>query len=949
MFRVKIDGTLQNAGIIRLKPYPNLQRSNSPTAESLEADSVRFRIQSSSDLRQLAYGTEIIIYDDATNPMTVLGKFYSSDVSRVEKDCYEITAVSIVGVLLRQNHDGGVYAGETAGSIIADIMGDLPYSIDADVAATIVYGWLPDTAVSNNMSARDNLKQVLFAVGAYALKDANGGLRFTFNIQSTAYVIPDSRTFISEVKEKRISATSVTIVEHAYYQSAASALEEVYDTQGVVVTAYKVVFSEPHHSYSSSTLTIVDSDANWAIVTGTGKLQAKKYIHATREIKRVLDANAPDRNVSVSRATLVSPFNSVGILERMANYYGNAVQRQFEIVASGEKAGDLIRFNNRYGESAQGYISEMTETFSSIDRARVTAITDWTPVEPGNDYDEYLIIRQADLTNGRWDVPTRLRQAHAMIAVFGGSYGGRGGWYGGTGPDSFNFGNTGYQTKAGIKIGNPGTKPTAALKGGLGGEGGGLGRMLQFNIENLASYYNASFGDGGVGGDGGTVSRERLPRRDRWTITMVDPTEGSIGEASSFGGYSTNDGVDLRGADYLNLVTGEKIAGTGPTGIAGGDGGLGANAPQYVVNQNSAAPLNIAASKGSNGENVGNNSGGAGAYGFGGISTEDEDGDPTGVAPYSPSLGGYVHAPIDGGCGGGGAAFGSNGGAAHQATRCEQVNGAVGSYMYGEPDYFNNFGYGGTGATATAPEQATDLNGGAGGNGGGGGGQAGQPLGFREYRVSGNDYYTWGMNLAGLGGNGSKGGKGSRGWAIAYLKAQELLPSGYTALEYISSSGQNGPRIDTGINSDSVVEIVAESEVTNRNQVWINRSDASTGDWFGVESSNGKWIGGVVDGTTKARCEVLITATEMSGKVNGNAFRGTYTATVGEIVLCNVLTNNYGVTGKLYRAIITTNGKTVWFGIPAKNSSDVAGLYDLIGNAFYPSSNSTAFVAGPEK
>lgn len=948
MLELEINGTRVTASAISLNPYPNLIRSNSPTAEGLEADTLRVTIRGdvgSTDPRDLPYGTSVKVYD-GTNSR---GNFFLKSVARVGFNMYQIEALSVIGLLITQNHDGGLYTGTTAGAVIASIMGSLPYTIDANVAAEQLYGWLPNTAISNSMNSRDNLQQVLFAIGAFASKAADGTLNFSYNLLDSATNIPDNRIFWgSEGPEKRITATSVSVVEHGYYQSTATQSEEIYNTKGVTVTNQKVVFDKPYYSLTATGLTINSSGPNFAVVSGSGSLNGKPYIHTTRELKRVLDAVSPEKNVAVSRATLVSSANSLSVLNRLANYYENAISRQFDMIVSTEKPGDLIVFNNRYSERRSGYISELSETFTSLDRGQTKVITDWVPTSPGNNYDLSIVLTKDSLSSGRWTVPTRLRGKNGQVVLFSGAQGGQGGWYGETISTRTGSNKTDYYGGRDWYIGGPGE----IMDGGSGGAGGNGGssaaRILIFDIASFANTYNVAFGEGGAGGAGGTATRGIT---SGMRATETEPGDGQPGGDSTWGTFSTANGSSFEGY-YVDVTTGDVLTSPGEVGIAGGKGGAGGPSNQYT--KVSGTFDYSATGKGQDGSAAEDGSaGGAGANGTNGF-------EYTRSNFYWPNLpaGTYFIANTGGGGGGGGAAGGTA-----QAGTAQGPN----RYSSSEKDYHYTGVYreytatyrgwtcpaGGDGADAvTIPNQVLGL-GGRGGAGGGGGGGGGQPLGHDAHSSGNYDYFD-GRVYGGKGGNGGQGGKGSDGFALIYLKASDLLPSGYTALEYIGASGVNGPRIDTGVNSDAVVTIDAVAEITSKNQVWISRSGTANGLWFGVLTGINKWGANTVSGqyadvagTTRARSKVLITSGGVSGAVNGVAFSNPRTVTPGQITLCNAPGNNNGVTGSLYRVIMTLDGRTVWCGIPAKNSSNVAGLYDVIGNTFYPSATGTPFTAGP--
>ena len=934
-----------SAANILLRPYPNLLRANSPISETLEADALRVVVRGTFSTSPLdwAYGTEIEVLD-GTNSR---GKYYLTDAARVGLNAYQLDAVSTIGLLLKQNHDGGVYTGQTAGTIIANIMGSLPYQIDANVAGEQIYGWLPNTAISNSMSSRDNLQQVLFAIGAFASKTANGVLNFSYNPQSAALAIPDSRVFWgSEGPEKRISATSVSVVEHTYYQSTLTAQEEIYNTQGVSVTNQKVIFDKPYYSLAATGLTINSSGPNFAVVTGSGSLKGKPYVHMTRELKRVLDANAPEKNVGISKATLVSSFNSLSVLNRLANYYGNAVQREFEILVDKEKPGDLVVYNNRYDERKTGYISELSETFSGLDRGQVKVVTDWVPTSPGNNYDLSIVLTKGSLSSGRWAVPTRLRGKNAQVVLFSGAQGGQGGWYGQSrgfivgSSNNYDLGRDDY-------VGGP----SAIQYGGAGGNGGNGGasatRMTIFDVASLANSYNVAFGNGGNGGAGGTITRDAA-----YNETYVDPTDGAQGGDSTFGSYGTASGSAFAGY-YIDMATGDEITSPGDTGVVGGAGGTGGPSNQFTRYTDTFDYS--ATGKGGNGSPAGDGTaGGAGANGANGVAVTANSAN----YPRLPA-GKYYLANGGGGGGGGGAA----GGTAQAGTSSGGARRDFADYrlFYVGRNYNSDLSatyyspVGGDGAAAVTVPDVTFGRGGRGGAGGGGGGGSGQTLG--NARAAAGSYYNdFGDSIGGKGGNGGQGGKGSDGFALIYLKASDLLPSGYTALEYIEAAGANGPRIDTGVTSDVEVTIDAVSTATfTRSQIWAARAvGGGTATWFGV-NKNGKWgvdfspAASYVDiaGTTRARSKVKWTTSGVTAVVNGIDCSKAGTITLGQVTLCNDGSTQWGVTGRLYRVIMTLDGRTVWCGIPAKNSSNVAGLYDVIGNTFYPSATGTPFTAGP--
>lgn len=542
--------------------------SNAMVCESLEADTLEAELLTATDeptafitalnkefytvdneqffvkpnymnLTEYTYGSPIEYYYDDK----LVGRFYLQSVQRIGKQRYKLTCTSIVGMLIYQQHMGGIYKGETVGSVIESIMGTGNYTIDENVASINVYGHLPIA------SARDNLQQVLFSVGASILKDENQNLRICYNQPDEALAISDDRLFLGGGVNYLTPATKVAVTEHDYYESLTVDDSMLYDnTTGITADHLLITFQNPCHSIHSDTLTIEQSGANFAIVSGVGILYGKEYIHTTRtvEISTGIEAVEPNE-VTVKDATLVSSVNSVYVAKRVANYYSATYEIDASLVAGDESTGNLIEFTDPFEEKSQGYIREIDYTMSGVLKGNTKIIANWKPKYVGNAFTNYIIVTQEDLVNGQWHVPEELVGKKVLLVLFGGGAGGNGGYDGGAGGSSTetiywlpNVGYT-YFTFA------------AGGAGGIGGEGGKAGNILKADIEELASEYNVNFGVGGIGGD-------------------PNGGEGTLGTHSVFGNYDTDNGAPFVG-NYINLIDGSIYAANGETGLKGGNGG----------------------------------------------------------------------------------------------------------------------------------------------------------------------------------------------------------------------------------------------------------------------------------------------------------------------------------------------------------------------------------------
>lgn len=657
----------------------------------------------SGDLTQTAYGTPILFYRDNV----LFSKFYVRSVERVGKTKYAITAMSAVGFLDNQRHYGGVYSGVTVEDLIDEIIGSaFTYSIDAAVQDQYVSGWLPiDTA-------RNNLHKVMFAFGISLTKDANGDIQFVFLSNSSPSSVPNDRIFLGGSVDYSERVTDVEVWEHIFYKLPAES-ESIYTNNGGITADHLMIeFSEPYYDLTTdAALVINESGDNYAVVTGTGTLYGKKYFHATNVISQhIADAAVVPNVITSSEDALINSLNSRSVMARLVSYYSSKKTVRADILLAGEKAGNVISFEDAFGDSSTGIIAEQDTVASSFLKAACKIITGYTPTGQGNFYANRVLIT----SNGTWTVPAGVTDIR--IALIGGGGGGTGGYDGEAGADSEHGDMERVADEQGGPLGyyyRSGHQPVK--KGGAGGDPGTPGKAYIIDKEvDPGEVITLVVGSGGAGG-------------------ARNGTAGSSGTAStasstSLGSLSSESGTSS-GTGYYDVLGGLAFATAGAVGYAGGDGGQTDEVD--LLGWNGAAGLA--------GGGVGTYQGGAGGAG-----------ESTEAGAYCASGGG-----------GGGAAYGANG---SSGTAGYIVTGYNPSYIHST--YTDvHCGSGGDGADALAPDQAFYGCGGSGGNGGGAGGNAGGGYSSTYFKYDNDAFYN---GDRGLPGEGSVGGQGGDGCVIIY-------------------------------------------------------------------------------------------------------------------------------------------------------------------------------------
>lgn len=481
-----------------------------------------------AQLSALPDNTPVIIYRDDK----VFTRFVKRSIARIGPSTYQIVGRSPMGALTNKKHRGGVYTGETVAEVVTDICGNIPVLVKSIFAGIKLYGWLP-YADGKSRSARDNLAQVLFAIGAYLGTDLNGVLRVDPLWNGTASIIDDGRPYTGGTANYDPPVSAVTVAEHQYVAGA----EEKELFSGTAQNGDIITFSEPMHSLSANGFSILESGANYAkISAGTGTLKGKAYIHNTRLVTRTVTKDAPENVESFLDATLVSLVNSSAVANRLADYYKCRETITNGIVSGQEKPGHVVSVYHPYDKKmVSACIVSLDTTMSGTLKSEMAALVGFLPPQPETTeyYDERVLLTGS----GEWE---SVIDGEIRVVVIGG-------------------GETGASGSAGSSAGI-----SSQSKSGSSG-----------------SYSGSSAGQGGEGGEGGSggkilIASLNVITGQKFQYAAAQPAGNStFGELSSASGETSVDG-------YYDLVTQTFFGRKGANGIKGGNGGSPGNNGQAV-------------------------------------------------------------------------------------------------------------------------------------------------------------------------------------------------------------------------------------------------------------------------------------------------------------------------------------------------------------------------------
>lgn len=698
-------------------------------ADELQADTIELEVKcNNKDIVVFTENAPLQYYRENILRST----YYVQSIKRIGGDKYTISADSAMGLLMKRLHVGGIYTGQAVKEVVNEICGNIPILVKTVFADTKLYGWLPYCKPPKS-SARNNLAQVLYAIGAALTTDNNGVLRVEPLWDGTSSSIGETRLYFDGSVETEKPVSAVTVTEHQYI--AGTDEKELFSgtsQQGDIIT-----FSEPMHSLTATGFTILESGANYAkISSGSGSLKGKTYIHNTRLVTQTVTENAAENVKSVTDATLVSLVNSSAVAKRLADYYKCRETITNGIVSGQEKPGHVVSVYHPYDKQmVSACIVSLDTTMSGTLKSEMAALVGFLPPQPESS--EYFDERVILTGSGEWTVPEGVT-SYTRVLV-GGGQGGKCGKAGAlptskvstqtetreSGSHTWTVNYKGFLAKD--------LPPAAGGEAGTPGEGG---KVLVETVQNAVPGSKVSYSCG-VGGAGAPYAEN-------------SDEEGSLGGATTMGGSSSDSGSS-NPSGYTDPMTGEVYAVPGIAGVPGGNG-VG-----YDADGNLIYPPDIVV----NGRSY--------THGGQGTAVDFETG--------NSAVSGSFDATSSGGLGGGPAykANGHNGGNGITPTMTSQYNNKKLTMQGGAQ---------GTGATAQPPEKPSVYgNGGGAGNGGGGNGQTGWPCQASctmrddaSYQMGDLEVYAGAATGRGL---GSDGGEAGDGCILIYYRKKKELQSGW--------------------------------------------------------------------------------------------------------------------------------------------------------------------------
>lgn len=166
----------------------------------------------------------------------LLGTFFIESSKRKSKTLYEISAVDYIGVLDKMPFSGGIYSNETVSKLVSNILGNIPYELDDNLANKTLTGTL------EACTRREALLQVAFACCATVdtsrssvVKIFKNDLTIKSNVEDGIYT-GGSFESEDEITEIRLTLNDDTQISKRNPILSADVLDNVLEFSGVFIS-----------------------------------------------------------------------------------------------------------------------------------------------------------------------------------------------------------------------------------------------------------------------------------------------------------------------------------------------------------------------------------------------------------------------------------------------------------------------------------------------------------------------------------------------------------------------------------------------------------------------------------------------------------------------------------------------------------------------------------------
>lgn len=266
----------------------------------------------------------------------LLGKFFiNTSTSNTNETLYNLQTDDYIKILEGQTFLGGLYSNATASTIIASIMGDVPYQLDSNVGAITLSGYLPI------LNKREALRRVAFATNS--IVDTSRSDKVVIKPIPTTISATIGKEKIVSIQKTQQNINTTYAVNVKTLSTTTEQASEIFS--GNINGQYMVQFTAPTYDLSITGGTIVSSNLNYALISASGNvtLNGKEYLENEQQyVKSNPYAVSTDIEKVENFECTLYPSNVSDILNSL-EFTEYKVRAKFKMEEV--KLGDLVDFN----------------------------------------------------------------------------------------------------------------------------------------------------------------------------------------------------------------------------------------------------------------------------------------------------------------------------------------------------------------------------------------------------------------------------------------------------------------------------------------------------------------------------------------------------------------------------------------------------------------------------
>ena len=267
----------------------------------------------------------------------LVGKFFvDASTSNTDKTYYKLRLSDYISMLNDQTYLGGLYNNETVANIVTDILGTIPYELDSTLGAYTISGYL------GIMSKREALREVAFCTNA--IVDTSRVEKIIIKpIPTTVSATLGADKIIDIESTQQNIVTKYTLNTTVLTDTTTSA-DDLFT--GTISGTQMIAFDSPHYNLTITGGSIVASNINYAIISGSGAVTLKGKAYT-----EVVNSQSKDNPYAVSsdlekvqtfETTLTC--NEIDILDEL-EFIEFKIKSSFKM--EDVKVGDLISLNDK--------------------------------------------------------------------------------------------------------------------------------------------------------------------------------------------------------------------------------------------------------------------------------------------------------------------------------------------------------------------------------------------------------------------------------------------------------------------------------------------------------------------------------------------------------------------------------------------------------------------------